>query len=1036
MKTKPDEQGRVRFSFTGQSWPDVLQWLADISSMSLDWQELPGDYLNLTTKNSYSVDQTRDLINRHLLARGYTLLQHGEVLSVVKTEKLNPGMVPRVEPNDLQNRSPHEFAKVSFTLDWLMADEAVEELKPMLSPNGKLTALTATNRLEAMDAVVNLQEIHRLLTEEQSPVGQDRLVREFVLRYARAADVRDQLEALLGIESKRGGGSAMPMSAQQMQQMQQQQAQQQAKMMAEMARRKQQGKKPGAAVKPRRQEKVQLVLNKRKNSILAHAPPDKMALIEQAVEMLDVPTDPSRSLMANMQRMHVYRLQTMLPEPLIKTLEELADLDPTTRLEADSQNKTLIAYAPLADHVTIRALVDKLDGGGRKSVVIPLKVLRAKKVAETVAFMMDGKKKDEPQSQGRSPYDFFDRYRSSRYGSRSSSQSTGDQFRVDADERNNSLMLWANEFEVAKVEELLDNLRKASNTDSEPVSVAVYRLAMIDPEPLVKTLQDTGSLDPRTSLEVDEKNNAIIARACDADHETIRNLVDKLDGSGRSFEVIPLRRLDAEYVAGSIEFMMAGEKEQKEDPMRSRYRYIFDDYGRGNQDKGKTDQFRVDADIEHNRLLLWANDIELDEVRKLLVKLGEIPPEGGDSRTSRVIDTFEEDELRVLLERLRRTWPSVAPNQLVLPPEEKSEEPAPEKSDTPPKTSTTQNGRPLIRFAALQEQTAEPSSPAEKEPAEKKPAEKGPPPPVTISRGVDGKLTISSQDTKALDLLEQLIADLAPPRKDYEIFKMKYAWAYSVALNLKEFFDAKKEKTQPRYDFFYGDFGSRRDQDNKGRDRLSKRRKLKFITDPDTNSILVQNASAGQLLQIKELIEFYDQPEPSDSQSIRKTQVIPIRYGEARVVADAVKDVYRDLLSSRDRTFAKNQEQQKQRPQSRYMYIYDVDEGEGSEQKKPRFQGDLSIGIDEVSNTLVISAQVYLFDAVTKLVEQLDEAAKPTTTTVTVLKVSPGLTAEKVHRALADVFGQGNSGRKPGGKKPGPPQPGPPQNGPPMVPGK
>ena len=272
---------------------------------------------------------------------------------------------------------------------------------------------------------------------------------------------------------------------------------------------------------------------------------------------------------------------------------------------------------------------------------------------------------------------------------------------------------------------------------------------------------------------------------------------------------------------------------------------------------------------------------------------------------------------------------------------------------------------------------------------------------------------------------------------------MKYAWAYSVALNLKEFFDAKKEKTQPRYDFFYGDFGSRRDQDNKGRDRLSSRRKLKFITDPDTNSILVQNASADQLLQIKELIEFYDQPEPADSQSIRRTQVIPIHYAKARVIADAVKDVYRDLLSSRDKTFAKNQqEQQKQRPEVRYMYVYDADEG--SEQKKPRFQGDLSIGIDEVSNTLIVSAQVYLFEAVTKLVEQLDEAAKPTTTTVTVLKVSPGITAESVHRALADVFGQGDSGRQPPGKKPGqipgqmpgPAQPGSPKNGAAMAPGR
>ena len=48
LKVRPDKTGKVKFNFTGQSWPDVLQWLADISGMSLDWQELPGgDFLNL-----------------------------------------------------------------------------------------------------------------------------------------------------------------------------------------------------------------------------------------------------------------------------------------------------------------------------------------------------------------------------------------------------------------------------------------------------------------------------------------------------------------------------------------------------------------------------------------------------------------------------------------------------------------------------------------------------------------------------------------------------------------------------------------------------------------------------------------------------------------------------------------------------------------------------------------------------------------------------------------------------------------------------
>ncbi|MGN6545431.1 MAG: hypothetical protein ACTHK7_10320, partial [Aureliella sp.] len=82
FKVRPDADGKVQFQFRNQPWPDLLRWLADVSDLSLDWQELPGDYLNLATQRPYSLVETRDTINRHLLARGFTLLEHEGVLSV------------------------------------------------------------------------------------------------------------------------------------------------------------------------------------------------------------------------------------------------------------------------------------------------------------------------------------------------------------------------------------------------------------------------------------------------------------------------------------------------------------------------------------------------------------------------------------------------------------------------------------------------------------------------------------------------------------------------------------------------------------------------------------------------------------------------------------------------------------------------------------------------------------------------------------------------------------------------------------------
>ena len=94
-----------------------MQWLATISKCSLDWQELPNDYLNLTTQRSYSLDEVRDLINRHLQRpRLHRRSNNGEVLSVFKIDKLDPSLVRRVEEEDLYDLKPYDFVKVSFEL--------------------------------------------------------------------------------------------------------------------------------------------------------------------------------------------------------------------------------------------------------------------------------------------------------------------------------------------------------------------------------------------------------------------------------------------------------------------------------------------------------------------------------------------------------------------------------------------------------------------------------------------------------------------------------------------------------------------------------------------------------------------------------------------------------------------------------------------------------------------------------------------------------------------------------------------------------
>ncbi len=1075
LKLRPDEEGKIRFNFTGQPWPGVLKWLADTSGMSLDWQELPGDYLNLITQRGYTLAEARDLINRHLLARGYTLLQQGEVLSVFKVDKLNAGMVPRVAPEELAERMPYEFVKVSFVLDWLMAEEAVAELKPMLSPNGKLTALKATNRIEAMDAVLNLSQIYQLLKQEQSDTSEDALVREFVLKHSLAEEVVEQLNSLLGIEKK--GVSKGPMTPQQMEQK---------KREAAMRAQQQQHQKQGKAPPPKSQPKVYLVANRRNNSILANAPPDKMAIIEQAIRVLDVPSGYGQSLLQNLDRMQVYRLETVDPKAVVDTLKELGRLDFDTRLEVDEENHAIVAYASLADHVTIRSLVEKLDRGGRRSQVIPLTELKAEVVAEKIDFVMGGgrEKEKEPSSRDRgrsfSPFFPFGGFSSSSRSRGRAEQRPADRFRVDADTKNNALILWCNDFELTKVESLLEQLRAMPKQEGDLHSVEVFRLATLEPGPLVETLKETDALGVHASVRADEENHAVVVFGTEEDHQKIRALIERLDGSQRQFEVVQLRRLPADYVAGTIQFMMS--TGQKDQPSLDRYAYYPYTSRRRPEGSQKEEGFRVEADVENNRLLMLANEVELKEVMNLLVKLGEIPPQEGNPSTVRVLDSLPEEELHELLEQLRRAWPSVAPNPLILPEKEEESprqdaEPAPtppgdsvkeETAGAPPAGKGPLEGRtgpprglqPPLHFAQLETSPSAPAGPADEKPpaahenhaagsaessveapprpdvpgpqareeGPKKGESPSPPAPVTILRRPDGRLVLSSPDTQALDRLEELLATLAPRRPDYKIFRLKYAWAFSVALTLEDIFkeEEKGQRSSRRgyYDYydFYG-YGGNEKSDNDSL-RLSKRRPIKFISDTDSNSILVKNADPRQLKRIEELIKFYDQPEPTDSQSVRKTQIVKIRYSTASVIANAVKDVFRDLLSANDKALASGQ--QKPSPERSYTFIYDSS-GSGEQRKAPSFKGLLSLGVDDLSNTLVVSAPAYFLDDILQVVEDLDEAAEPAAERVEVVQLGDAVSADHVRRVLATILQQ--SGPKAGPKKGTPPKP-PGPNGP------
>ncbi|MFN9508836.1 MAG: secretin N-terminal domain-containing protein [Planctomycetota bacterium] len=823
FKIKPDDQGMIEFQFRDQAWPDVLQWVADVSGLALDWQELPADLLSIATPGKMSLIQTRDMLNRHLLARGFTILEFPGVLQVVKTKEINGSLVPRVEPSELDSLPANRFVRTTYKLDSLIAKDLIEELKSLISPNGSIRALSKTNRLEAMDTAANLAEIHQILSQEQSDDVLNNLAREFELEHVRATEVREQLAQFLKLEPAKsaspqpGRMSPEDMEAQQQMMIQQQLAAQQGRQGAP---------KPPTSTR----SEVYLIANARRNSVIVNAPPDKMAIIAAFIARVDVP-NPNEQYQALTTRMKVYRLTSIDPKQFVTSLIALNVLEPTTRLEPDEKNKSMIAYASLADHLTIQ--------------------------------------------------------------------------------------------------------------------------------------------------------------------ETLK----KLDGSARQVEVITLRRLRADEVAGTIRLLMGIEQDKKDDS--SRRMFFYDPYSQRNRDDKSKDALRVGVNANSNQLILWANEIEAEEIRKLLLKLGELPPEARSQQAVRVIEGNRSPQMKEYLENLRKTWNQKGieleiPDDSEFFKEPAPGQPAPTKPD--PKLpdinsvgqspSAEANGSVPEGLLVTTQQTQQESSSAQKNA-------------IKIRFDEQGNLILESTDTRALDQLEEWMITNAPPEREYDVFQIKHARPYWIKLNLEDYFkdDSGKKDSDILFRWIFDMDAPKKDNDEP---QLGKKRKLKFMSDSDSNTLLVSGATDAQLKTIQRLIDLWDKPEKQDKQNLRFTKTVKVEYSKAQNISDAIKDAFRDLLSSNDKALARNQQDSGQggaSKESKHRSEDSISEGGMNYD----FSGKLSLGVDAITNTIIVSAKGEdLLKLVCEMIEELDQKAKRNDT-VEVLKV--GNTSTKaLEKALKNML--------------------------------
>lgn len=431
----------VQLNFQEQNWLSVLEWLAETRHLNLDWQQLPEGTLNLASTKEYTVEEAEDLINMQLLARGFTILQRGEVLRVVPLKNVDITLVPRVAAEDLAKLPRHQFVRVTFPLDWMIAEEAANEFKPLISPYGQLFPMASSNRLEAMDAVVNLREMHRLLTRAETEEGRRERVAVFPLKHRRADEIAVKVRELLGLPPD----VTAPASATQTQ------------LDIETAKfRAEAVKQLGAGAQPLLKDKpdVHLVVNKEENSILVNGRPDKIEIARQAIEAMDKPEPPRESTWETFNRVKIYSIGGFDPATVTQVMQSLQDrgnLEKGTRIQHEAAFNRLVVFASPQDQVTIAGIIESFRSEGRRAEVLPLGQLDAQYATKAIKLVL--KNPDRPSS--------------------APGTASDGKFQIEPDTTHHRLLLWATPTELTEVREFLKGLGETFAIDKTPSQVQI-----------------------------------------------------------------------------------------------------------------------------------------------------------------------------------------------------------------------------------------------------------------------------------------------------------------------------------------------------------------------------------------------------------------------------------------------------------------------------------------------------------------------------------------------------------------------------------
>jgi hypothetical protein len=157
------------FEFRQVPWARVFEWLSDRTGLPvLSAQKPTGTFTFVSPQpgKTYTVPEVVDILNEALLGQHFLLVRRERSFTVVPAdERIDPTLVPRVRPEELESRGRTELVSLVVTLKSSAAEDLAPEVKKLLGPFGDVLVLKTANRLVLQDTAGNLRRVYATLLE-------------------------------------------------------------------------------------------------------------------------------------------------------------------------------------------------------------------------------------------------------------------------------------------------------------------------------------------------------------------------------------------------------------------------------------------------------------------------------------------------------------------------------------------------------------------------------------------------------------------------------------------------------------------------------------------------------------------------------------------------------------------------------------------------------------------------------------------------------------------------------------------------------